>query len=143
VLNVTRDHFLRAACEIGQSGENDTLPYDIDAAFVRDKAEDLSQICFALFQLIDARSVKDAAAFMNGLTIGSERLLVPSGSDGFRITTKIHPFWNLYLNGLGLAIAEANEAHRSARVHSYRLASAEFFFDRSKSWRTYKEATLE
>jgi hypothetical protein len=144
VLNVTRDHFLRAACEIGQSGENDTLPYDIDAAFVRDKAEDLSQICFALFQLIDAKSVKVAAAFMNGLTIGSERLLVPSGSDGFRITTKIHPFWNLYLNGLGLAIAEANETHRSARVHSYRLANAgPFFFDRSKSWRAYKDATLE
>ena len=81
---------------------------------------------------------------MNGLTIGSERLLVPSGSDGFRITTKIHPFWNLYLNGLGLVIAEANEAHRSARVHSYRLANEDsFFFDRSKSWRTYKEATLE
>jgi hypothetical protein len=144
VLNVTRDHFLRAACEIGQSGENDTLPYDIDAAFVRDKAEDLSQICFALFQLIDAKSVKDAATFINGLTIGSERLLVPSGSDGFRITTKIHPFWNLYLNGLGLGIAEANEAHRSAGVHSYRLASAgPFFFDRSKSWGAYKEVTLE
>jgi hypothetical protein len=144
VLNVTRDHFLRAACEIGQSGENDTLPYDIDAAFIRDKAEDLSQICFALFQLVDAKPAKDAAAFINGLTIGSERLLVPSGSDGFRITTKIHPFWNLYLNGLGLAIAEANEAYRSIRVHSYRLASAEsFFFDRSKSWRTYKEVTLE
>jgi hypothetical protein len=106
VLNVTRDHFLRAASEIGQSGENDTLPYDIDAAFVRDKAEDLSQVYFGLFQLIDAKSVRDAAAFMNGLTIGSERLLVPSGSDGFRIATKIHPFWNLYLNGLGLAIAD-------------------------------------
>jgi hypothetical protein len=78
VLNVTRDHFLRAACEIGQSGENDTLPYDVDAAFIRDKAEDLSNICSALFQLIDAKSVKDAAAFMNGLTIGSERLLVDS-----------------------------------------------------------------
>lgn len=116
MLNVTRDHFLRAASEIGQSGENDTLPYDIDAAFVRDKAEDLSQVYFGLFQLIDAKSVRDAAAFMNGLTIGSERLLVPSGSDGFRIATKIHPFWNLYLNGLGLAIAEANEAHRSARA---------------------------
>jgi hypothetical protein len=144
VLHVTQDHFLRAAWEIGQSGDNDSLPYDIDAAFIRDKAENISQICFDLFQSIDAKSVKDAAAFTNGLTIGSERLLVPSGSDSFRITTKIHPFWNLYLNGLGLAIAEANETHRSARVHSYRLASAgPFFFDRSKSWRAYKEATLE
>jgi hypothetical protein len=144
VLQVTRDHFLRAAFEIGQSGENDTLPYDIDAAFTRDKSEDLSQICFDLFLSVEAKSVKDAVAFMNGITIGSERLLTPSGSHGFRITTKIHPFWNLYLNGLGLAIAEANEGHRSERVHSYRLGSEAFsFFDRSKSWKAYKEATLE
>lgn len=80
---------------------------------------------------------------MNGLAIVAERLLVPSGPHGFRITTKIHPFWNLYLNGLGLAIAEANEAQRSARAHSYRLASqGPGFFDRTKSWRAYKLATL-
>ncbi|XKM42490.1 RNA-directed DNA polymerase [Rhizobium ruizarguesonis] len=130
--------------EIGQSGENDTLPYDIDAAFIKDKSEDLAQICFDLFQVVDKKSVKEAAAFVNGLTIGAERLLVPSGSHGFRITTKIHPFWNLYLNGLGLAIAEANEGNRSARVHSYRLAGAgPGFFDGSKSWRAYKEATTQ
>lgn len=144
MLQITRDHFTRAALEIGQSGENDTMPYDIDAAFVRDKADDLSTICFELFQLIDAKPAKDAAAFMNKITVGSERLLTPSGSHGFRITTKIHPFWNLYLNGLGLAIAEANEGNRSARVHSYRLGGeAPSFFDRAKSWRAYKEATLQ
>src|SRR5580658_4527261 len=136
-LDVTQDHFLRAALEIGQSGDNDTLPYDIDAAFVRDKSEDLSRICFRLFQSIAAKSPKKAAEFVNGITIGSERLLTPSGSHGFRITTKIHPFWNLYLNGLGLAIAETNEGQRSPRVHSYRLGSeSQSFFDRSKSWRT-------
>jgi len=142
-LQVSRDHFLQAALEIGKSGENDTLPYDIDAGFVRDKAEDFSHICFNLFQLIDARNQKNAVAYVNELTIGAERLLAPSGSNGFRITTRIHPFWNLYLNGLGIAIAEANEGNRSARVHSYRLGGeAPSFFDRSKSWRTYKEATL-
>jgi len=143
-LQVSRDHFLRAALEIGQSGENDTLPYDIDAGFVRDRAEQLSDICFRLFQQIDARTPSNAAAYVNSLTIGAERLLAPSGSHGFRITTRIQPFWNLYLNGLGIAIAEANEAHRSARVHSYRLGGEPpSFFDRSRSWRTYKEATLE
>ncbi len=144
MIEVTQDHFLRAAFEIGKNGENDTLPYDVDAAFIRDKAENLSQICFHLFRFVDAKPRKEALEFLNGITIGSERLLVPSGSHGFRITTKIHPFWNLYLNGLGLAIAEANEMRRNARVHSYRLGGeAPSFFDRSKSWRTYKEATLE
>jgi hypothetical protein len=101
VLEVTQDHFLRAAREIGQNGENDTLPYDIDAAFIRDKAQPLSQICIDLFISIDAMPSERAAAFINGITVGSERLLAPSGSHGFRITTKIHPFWNLYMNGLG------------------------------------------
>lgn len=143
-MEVQREHFLKAALEIGQSGENDTLPYDIDAAFIKVKSNDLSQVCFGLFQSIEAKSAKEAATFMNGLTIGAERLLVPSGSHGFRISTRIHPFWNLYLNGLGLAIAEANEKRRSSRVHSYRLGGeAPAFFDRSRSWRTYKEATLE
>lgn len=143
MLTVEREHFRRAALEIGQSGENDTLPYDIDAGFIRDKADNLAQMCFQFFESVDAKSVKDAAAYMNGLTIGSERLLVPAGSHGFRITTKIHPFWNLYLNGLGFAIAEENEQYRSERAHSYRLSKdGESLFDKTKSWRTYKEATI-
>lgn len=140
-LIVSREHFLHAAQEIGQSGENDTPPYDIDAGFVRDKAEELSNVCFNLFRQIEAQG--NAVAFMNELTVGAERLLTPSGSNGFRITTRIHPFWNLYMNGLGIAIAESNEVNRSARVHSYRLGGdPTSFFDRSKSWRSYKEATL-
>ncbi|TGV73246.1 reverse transcriptase, partial [Mesorhizobium sp. M00.F.Ca.ET.158.01.1.1] len=120
----------------GESGENDTLPYDIDASFIRDRSPELSKICFELFKNINNKSVKQAAAFMSEITVGAERLLAPSGSRGFRITTKIHPFWNLYLNGLGLAIAEANEDSRSSRVHSYRLGrdlhNFPSFFDRSR-----------
>jgi hypothetical protein len=143
-MDVKKGHFLRAALEIGQSGENDTLPYDIDAAFIKNKADDLAQICFDLFTSIDAKPEKEALAFVNGLTIGAERLLAPSGSHGFRITTRIHPFWNLYLNGLAIAIAEANEKNRSARAHSYRLGTEPpAFFDKSRSWRAYKEATLK
>jgi hypothetical protein len=140
---ITREHFRKAALEIGQSGENDTLPYDIDAQFVKDRSDELSEICFRFFGLVNAKQRKQAAAFMNELPVVSERLLSPTGSHGFRITTKIHPFWNLYLNGLALGIAEANENRRSPRVHSYRLGGeAPSFFDRSSSWRTYKEATL-
>lgn len=143
-MQISRDHFLRAAVEIGQSGDNDTLPYDIDAGFIRDKSDVLADICFALFQGIDQKSISEARTLLNELTVVAERLLAPAGSNGFRITTKIHPFWNLYLNGLGLAIAEANEPNRSARAHSYRLGgAAPSFFDRTRSWRSYREATLE
>jgi hypothetical protein len=143
MIKVDRYHFLRAALEIGQSGENDTLPYDIDAAFIKEKADELADICITLFSQIDSGSFGKPAQFISSLIIVSERLLVPSGSQGFRVTTKIHPFWNLYLNGLGLAIAEANEVKRSQRVHSYRLSTDTVdFFDRASSWRSYKEATL-
>ncbi|MGN7928637.1 RNA-directed DNA polymerase [Sphingopyxis sp. 22461] len=143
MVKVKIDHFIRAALEIGNSGDNDTLPYDLDDAFIKDKASDLAILCLAFFQGVEAGTVGKPVNFMNGLAIGSERLLVPSGPHGFRITTKIHPFWNLYLNGLGLAVAEANEIQRSERAHSYRLAAqGPGFFDRTKSWRAYKIATL-
>jgi Reverse transcriptase (RNA-dependent DNA polymerase) len=143
MINVEKDHFLRAALEIGHSGDNDTLPYDLDAGFIKEKATDLAALCINLFQSIETGSFGKPANFMNGLSIAAERLLVPSGPHGFRITTKIHPFWNLYLNGLGLAIAEANEPQRSTRAHSYRLTSqGPGLFDRSRSWRAYKLATL-
>lgn len=144
MAKVEKAHFLRAGLEIGQNGENDTLPYDLDAAFIKDKAAELAAACLALFQGIETGAFGKPVSFMNGLAIVAERLLVPSGPHGFRITTKIHPFWNLYLNGLGLAIAEANEGQRSARAHSYRLvAQGPGFFDRTRSWRTYKLATLD
>jgi hypothetical protein len=73
----------------------------------------------------------------------SERLLAPAGSSGFRITTKIHPFWNLYLNGVGVALAERHEAVRSSRAHSYRFVSnGPALFDKSASWRAFREATI-
>lgn len=144
MVKIEKDHFFRAALEIGHSGDNDTLPYDLDAGFVKDKAADLAALCLALFQSVETGAFGKPVAFMNGLVIGAERLLVPSGPHGFRITTKIHPFWNLYLNGLGLAIAEANEGQRSARAHSYRLdLQGPGFFDRTRSWRAYKLATLD
>ena len=58
VLEVTRLHFSRAAREIGQSGENDTLPYDVDASFIRDKAEELSTICIQLFDSIETKPLE-------------------------------------------------------------------------------------
>jgi len=140
---IIREHFLRAALEIGQNGDNDTLPYDIEAQFTKDRAEPLADLCYEFFLSLEGVSRKKAAAVLNGLTVGSERLLTPTGSHGFRITTKIHPFWNLYLNGLAFGIALANESRRSDRAHSYRLGiEAPHLFDRKRSWRSYKEATL-
>jgi hypothetical protein len=142
---VSEAHFLRAAREIGKSGENDTLPYDPDARFIKESADAIAALCKSLYDYIAAiEADDDAKRFVNSLELFSERLLAPAGAHGFRIVTKIHPFWNVYLNGLGIAITEKVEATRSQRVFSYRLSTEEDrFFDASRSWRFYKQSIVE
>lgn len=141
--DVTLEHFQRAAVDIGAHGDNDTLPFDIDNRFIREKSSDLAEIAFRYFCKLENMPDKDIVAEINALQVFYERLLVPTGVSGFRITTKIHPFWNIYLNGLGVAIAERHEPQRSVHAHSYRfVAEGDGLFDRDRSWRAYREATL-
>jgi len=141
--DVSLDHFKRAAADIGAHGDNDTLPFDMDNRFIKDKQDDLAKVAYEYFCEVNSKDRKDAAKIINALQIFSERLLVPTGSAGFRITTKLHPFWNVYFNGLGVATAEKHEPSRSYRAHSYRyIQDEEGLFDRNKSWRAYREATL-
>lgn len=141
--SVRLEHFEKAAKEIGLHGDNDTLPFDIDNKFVSDTHQEIALLAFNFFKEFDGLSKKDAALKIDSLTIFHERLLVPSGTSGFRITTKIHPFWNTYLNGLAISIAEKLEPLRSDTAHSYRYCPDEnHFFIHEHSWHSYKEATL-
>ncbi len=136
-------HFELAAADLGAHGDNDTLPFDIDIRFIKDCQKPLAEMAFEYFKKLDSMTPQKAAEEIASLEIFSERLLVPTGSAGFRITTKLHPFWNIYFNGLGVAIAKKNEKQRSPNAHSYRFAPKENgLFNRDKSWRAYKEATL-
>lgn len=138
--DVTVDHFFKAANEIALHGDNDTLPFDIDNRFIADCKEDLAVIAFQLFESLDNGKTTE---MLRGISIFNERLLTPSGSSGFRITTKIHPLWNIYLNGLALSIAERLEPLRSESAHSYRYSyDQDQFFKPEHSWLAYKEATL-
>lgn len=141
---VLERHFLRAAREIGKSGENDTLPYDPDARFIKESADKIARLCKWLFEHVAGLPSDDEAkGYVNSLEVFSERLLAPAGAHGFRIITRIHPFWNVYLNGIGIAVADLVEAKRNDRVYSYRVSQElDRFFDQSKSWRSYKEATV-
>lgn len=137
------DHFRRAAVDIGTHGDNDTLPFDIDNRFIKQNEEVLASIAFEYCRELTQGSAADARKAISSLNIFSERLLAPTGPAGFRITTKIHPFWNLYFNGLGIAIAEALERMRSARAHSYRFApQGDGLFVKDASWRAFREATV-
>ncbi|TNZ95750.1 RNA-directed DNA polymerase [Vibrio parahaemolyticus] len=141
---VKLEHFVQATREIAAHGDNDTLPFDIDNRFVSDNVDSLSKLAFDFFSRLEKGGKNDARRKISEMVIFHERLLSPTGASGFRIATKIHPFWNIYMNGLGVSIADAFESKRSSRAHSYRYIQDEKeLFDRSKSWRAYKEATLE
>jgi Reverse transcriptase (RNA-dependent DNA polymerase) len=140
---VTLDDFKRAAADIAAHGDNDTLPFDADDRFIAGSQDAVAQLAFNYSEELEKLSKKGAKNEVESLTVFSERLLVPTGSAGFRITTKIHPFWNVYLNGLAISVARALEPTRSDRAHSYRFTSlGEGLFDRTASWRAFREATV-
>lgn len=141
---IKRDHFIRAIDDVAAHGDNDMLPFDIDTKFLFAEKFKLAQIAFDFFDRLERDGKNNAKKIINSIQIFSERLLSPTGCSGFRISTKIHPFWNIYLNGLAIAIAEKNEQHRTQNAHSYRFTDkGTSFFDREKSWRAYKEATIK
>lgn len=140
---VTLAHFQRAAADIGAHGDNDTLPFDIDTRFLSDKHAELADLAFDFSQQLQTDSVANSKRRLAATTIFNERLLSPAGPAGFRVSTKIHPFWNLYFNGLGVAIADAFEGGRDNRAHSYRFLvdRGPDLFDRNRSWRRFREQT--
>lgn len=138
-------HFERAAHEIAAHGDNDTLPFDLDVRFTGAAATELASIAFGFYSELRGFPAKESKIRLEGMRVYSERLVAPSGPAGFRVVTKIHPFWNIYLNGLAIAIAEALEPLRDERAHSYRFlpSGEEQLFDPSRSWRAFKEATFQ
>jgi hypothetical protein len=115
--DVTLEHFRRAISDISENGDNDTLPFDVDNRFITENQDELAKIAFKFNEGLEKGSKKAARNLIDELPIFSERLLVPTGTVGFRITTKIHPFWNLYFNGLGVSIAEALEPNGGDASH--------------------------
>lgn len=145
MLKVELRHFERAARDIARHGDNDTLPFDLDVRFCGDEAAALATIAFGFFsELRDSQVAKANHERISELHVHSERLLAPAGPAGFRVVTKVHLFWNIYLNGLAIAIAEVLEPQRSPAVHSYRFlpSGGDQLFEETKSWRAFKEATI-
>lgn len=143
MAQVSLAHFKRAAADIGANGDNDTLPFDVDVRFVNEHQDQLAELAWAFFKRLRDLNEETLRGQMRSLPVFFERLLVPAGAAGFRISTKIHPFWNIYLNGLGVAIAEAHEPLRHARAHSYRYAhEGSKLFRAESSWRAFREACV-
>ncbi len=141
---VTREHFERAAADIGAHGDNDTLPFDIDNRFIKSKQEDLVDVAFDFYSVLAKGNAKAARTAIDSASVFSERLLTPAGPSGFRIVTKMHPFWCIYFNGLAIAVGEALEPERSEHVYSYRFqAAGEDLFSRDSTWRTFRLSSID
>lgn len=137
-------HFQRAAADIGHNGDNDTLPFDVDIKFINDRTDEIAEIAHLFYQRLSSLRDEDLRGKVRSLEVFFERILVPAGSAGFRISTKIHPFWQVYLNGLAVAIAESNEPLRHANAHSYRYVDTGLkLFDQEKSWRSFREQCIQ
>lgn len=144
MLKPALHHFERAAREIAAHGDNDTLPFDPDVRFCGDQSRVLATIAVGFYEELRDGPAKENHERIAAIHVYNERLIAPSGPAGFRVVTKIHPFWNVYLNGLAIAIAEALEPQRSPRAYSYRFLphGCEQLFEPDKSWRAFKEATV-
>lgn len=138
----TMEHFKRAAQDIGKYGDNDALPFDIENKFIRENTEKISELAYSFF----VSEKKYNSNKIKGLNIFSEKLLVPAGVSGFRVITKIHPFWSVYFNGLAISIADKIESSRSKNVYSYRFNQSNQtadLFDQNNRWYDYCKATIE
>lgn len=144
MIRPTLHHFERAANEIAAHGDNDTLPFDLDVRFCGDMAQSLARIAFGFYEELRNGPLKENYNRIAAVSVYSERLIAPSGPAGFRAITKIHPFWNIYFNGLAIAVAEVLEPRRQQGAHSYRFLPDDdkSLFDQEHSWRAFKEVTI-
>src|SRR5690625_4874250 len=119
MVQPTIEHFERAAREIASHGDNDTLPFDLDVRFVGDNSAQLAAVAFNFYSGLKSGKIGENKKRLHGMRVYNERLVAPSGATGFRVVTKIQPFWNMYLNGLAIAIAEKVQPSRDERACSY------------------------
>lgn len=137
------EHVSRALADVAKFGDNDVLPFDVDTRFVASQSAALVPIICDVASLLDKKQASDCRKQLESIFVFHEKLLAPVGPAGFRVTTKIDTFWNLYLNSVAVALAELHEPNRSSRVHSYRFDDAgPAMFQRVKSWKKFKKATL-
>jgi hypothetical protein len=137
------DHCKRAISDVATFGDNDVVPFDVDTKFVAEKGEQLADAILEVGHSLERKTRKDCKSTLHGVQIFSERLLAPVGQSGFRIATKIHPFWNLYLNSISVALAERHEPQRLEEAYSYRFSAAgPGIFDKEATWRKFRGATL-
>jgi hypothetical protein len=140
---LTSAHIERALQDVATNGDNDLLPFDIDSRFIGERKTELTDALFDFGHNLEKKTVSDLKSTLDSIPMFSEKLLAPAGYSGFRVATKMDPYWCLYFNSISVAIAQRHETIRSQRAHSYRFSDNDGpLFDQSASWRKFLEDVL-
>jgi len=100
-------------------GDTDIFPFPIENHILHDKREDVVKLLRSAYSSFNDCFVLHPPSHIN--------TLCPVGQSGFRWATQQDPFWNAFLLGITLSIADDIEASRIPTdkqiIFSYRLAA--------------------
>ena len=127
-----KDFFKAAIKNVYKHGDTDIIPFPIENRILHDEIDATAGLLENAYKRFDTQFAQ--------LSPGDIRSPVPVHHVGFRWATQLDPFWNAYLLGCVLSIAEKIEDTRLAAdvVFSYRLDKASYLdgdlFRRDISW---------
>jgi hypothetical protein len=124
-----------AVRNIDAHGDTDIFPFPIENYVLRDKQDDVVKLLRQTYSYFDKCFGQHRPHHI--------RTLTPVGISGFRWATQQDPFWNAFLLGSTIALADQIEAARiptkSQMVFSYRLKEPldESLFRADITWRDF------
>jgi hypothetical protein len=142
-----RDSFSRAVSLIARHGDTDIFPAPIEKYLFFDQPDSVVDVLCAMWADLSAKSKSECKAEIRS-QFTSDSLISPAGYTGFRWATQIDQFWNAYLLGLVIEIAEDIERRRvtagGQHVYSYRFdpTSNESLFRREVGWAQFQEESI-
>lgn len=141
-MNQKAKSFFDAAVQnIVEYGDTDIFPFPIENHILHDRKAEVIKLLQEAYSFFDKHLVQYPPSHI--------RTLVPVGTTGFRWATQQDPFWNAFLLGSTLAIAEKIEAARiplsASKIFSYRLNEPldKGIFRSDISWRDFISHSME
>ncbi|MBW9062216.1 hypothetical protein JNB71_02695 [Rhizobium herbae] len=136
------EKFFRASIDnIFKFGDTDIFPFPFENKIIYDEKEDF------LRKLIEAHSNIEEYFAQN--SPDDIRSMVPINHTGFRWAAQLDPFWNAFLLGIVISLAEKIEDARIAEsiVYSYRLDKETYLdgklFKTEISWSDFMKKTIQ
>lgn len=144
-----RKHFDLAVKNIARYGDTDVFPYPIEKHIFFDCHKQVVDLLEEAHKEFMPKSGATDGSYLDMFPPVNAHALAPVGAMGFRWATQLDPFWNAYLLGLAIALAESIEATRvpidGSSVFSYRFSPDTDdgrLFDPQIGWRQFMEESV-